>query len=1060
MPTAQEIYDKLVKDPDLEISAGQTREDAAKGEAQYRARQFMNNVAALSLATQEDEPTSSIKALINQIKNIGKVLGKAEPEKTSPQQLNLPMDDSPPPDEQEAAAQAKVLEDIREEVAQEFDEGQKFAEEVEQKTPPKKAKLKTGKDSIGKPHVMFGSWGHHGKFEAKKDTDKFSAHISGMGYGICNELGQLNKVGQLLFDKMYEDGLLNNTHVMTIDTHCVIQPKAIEALVAHYKIDTAAGGILAKDVAANIAGQELSQELLDKPTAEWDLLAEQIARPIPEGGAKDITPEVVEQTSEAINVPAEPQMPEGANPKEWHESKVLSHATRLQAAHETNDQDAIDKQQDLFNVSVESAQNENVATEKELATLSEPVFNDNVKDSALGEAFGGLDPETDWSGNVAQGVETSEEEEDTSDVSTSTPTETPTAAKTSPETKKTKVMESLFGDDIDSEDAQIYSDHLDDNPGEVDAAYKQHVVQEIVAKQKQKVKDAAKAKVDEQKKEDKEEAAAQKAEAKEEADAAKAKIAEEKQQAKEQAKAEKEQAKQEALAQKKKEQDANVLPYEIDELELDEEGNPINKISEEEATHKALELTAHLQNHQDDMTAENKKKAHDSLVNANAHGADFDKIKDDFDEMGDDFGSPEHLQQALKDHQEFVERHNTHEAMTTGADEHAESVSHAFEHGSSDKYQEFDSEGRPDKNHYKQGEGKDDISIHAPSDKPYNYTEDGQALHEAHPLASLSPFEKEKFKDLKEAKAAGDEEGVEKAKKALEDVGFDTSRLDVHEDDQPKTGPPNPEVAKRKTAEGYVWHEETRHWILKETLDDLHGQHGSAQLGNTASIVDAGHLGAQGGGAFALDEHGNASGSQFVLHGGGKLHQIGSGETPKGAAHYSQITGNSLKHHLGDTLDGHNAKGGGVTKLKGFDSKSGKLTDNIQYGKGVVGQLAGGYAEGKAGEGFKMPSKRKVATTLATGGANLAVEAAAKKYGKTRFATAAATGGASVLAEAAWKKFSPKFSKSEDSALDLFIKEYSPQDVMETRELLEHVSSPKPKKAKSGYNKEGEETHV
>ena len=75
MPTAQEIYDKLVKDPDLEISAGQTREDAAKGEAQYRARQFMNNVAALSLATQEDEPTSSIKALINQIKNIGKVLG-------------------------------------------------------------------------------------------------------------------------------------------------------------------------------------------------------------------------------------------------------------------------------------------------------------------------------------------------------------------------------------------------------------------------------------------------------------------------------------------------------------------------------------------------------------------------------------------------------------------------------------------------------------------------------------------------------------------------------------------------------------------------------------------------------------------------------------------------------------------------------------------------------------------------------------------------------------------------------------------------------------------------
>ena len=64
------------------------------------------------------------------------------------------------------------------------------------------------------------------------------------------------------------------------------------------------------------------------------------------------------------------------------------------------------------------------------------------------------------------------------------------------------------------------------------------------------------------------------------------------------------------------------------------------------------------------------------------------------------------------------------------------------------------------------------------------------------------------------------------------------------------------------------------------------------------------------------------------------------------------------------------------------------------------------------------------------------------------------------MAEAAWKKFSPKFSKSEDSALDLFIKEYSPQDVMSTRDLLEYVSKPKPKKVESGYNKEREETHV
>lgn len=1299
MPTAQEIYNTLVKDPDLEISDGQTREDAAEAEAQYRARQFMNNVQALSLATQDDEPTSSIKALMNHVKNIGKSMASGsisiaqnllkaslssllsefnddskffqnnptfknsyeklsddgkqffnslagspidntvvktlfqsitnnlkntpdgfdnddwiydviddlttDPEYSSSmgftpdaiqhatkaletafpgavpppppfkeesikadadygsnnkmqlatpatienvnqalKNMNSPFQvefggssklklkgkgvdslHNPFPDKtqgriynsfingsnpntvddtinlnqlgtysvadvlngishlqaQESTTQATVANEIKEEEAQEFEESQKVAEKIIAENPPKKAPITTGKNSVGKPHVMFGAWGYQGKY--KGGYSGHGAHNSGMMYGLCNEHGQLNKIGQVLFDKMHEDGLLNNSHVMTTDTHCVVQAKGVQELLEHYNITTPS---LAKEVAENIAGQELSQAMIDEPTADWDSLAEQIAGKIPEGGANDISPEVVEQTSEAINVPAEPKMPEGANPTQWHFGKVISHTQRLQAAYEAADQTAIDKHQDLLNVAVENAQSENIASEKELSQLVEPVLSNSLKDKVMGEAFGGLNPAEDWVGNTAQGIDEpvspSEQVEDgdepvspsdqgqtqtieaPSDVSTSTPTQTTTPAKTSSDTKKAKVMESLFGDDMNSEDAQIYSDHLDDNPSELDAAYKQHVVNEIVNKQKQKAKDAAKAKVDkekaentaklnEQKKKEKEEADAQKAKAKEEADAAKAKVAEEKQQAKDQAAAEKEQAKQEAIAQKKKEQDANTLPYEVDELEMDEEGNPTNKINDEEATHKALELIAHQKNHQDDMTAETKKKLHDSLVNAKAHGADFNKIKNDFDEMGDDFGSPEHLQQALKNHQDSVDKHNTHEAMITGADEHAESVSHAFEHGSSDKYQEFNSEGKPWKNRYKRGEGKDDISVHAHDDQAKTHTDDGQALHEAHPLASMSPFEKEKFKDLKEAKAKGDEEGVNKAKKALQDVGFDTSKLDIHEDDQPKTGPPDPEVAKQKMAEGYVWHEETRHWILKETLDDLHGQHGSAQLGNTASIIDAGHgggfdtqTGEQTSKPFAVGEDGSASGSQFVLHGGGKLHQIGSGETPKGAAHYSQITGNALKHHLGDKLAEHNAKGGGVTKLKGFDSKSGKLTNNIQYGKGAKGKFGqafsefkDSYAENKAksdaGEGWKMPSTAKIVTTAATGGANLA-------------------------AGAAWKKFKPKFFKAEDSAVEMFINKYTPQDVIDARDLLEHVSKPKAKKARSGYNKEMEDTHV
>ena len=42
----------------------------------------------------------------------------------------------------------------------------------------------------------------------------------------------------------------------------------------------------------------------------------------------------------------------------------------------------------------------------------------------------------------------------------------------------------------------------------------------------------------------------------------------------------------------------------------------------------------------------------------------------------------------------------------------------------------------------------------------------------------------------------------------------------------------------------------------------------------------------------------------------------------------------------------------------------------------------------------------------------------------------------------------------------MFINKYTPQDVMDARDLLEHVSKPKAKKAQSGYNKEMEDTHV
>jgi len=52
MSKLEEFYRALIKDPDLEIKTGQTREQAAKQEAEYRARQYHNNEQALSMATE------------------------------------------------------------------------------------------------------------------------------------------------------------------------------------------------------------------------------------------------------------------------------------------------------------------------------------------------------------------------------------------------------------------------------------------------------------------------------------------------------------------------------------------------------------------------------------------------------------------------------------------------------------------------------------------------------------------------------------------------------------------------------------------------------------------------------------------------------------------------------------------------------------------------------------------------------------------------------------------------------------------------------------------------
>lgn len=67
MASAQEIYEQLLEDPNLDVGPNQTREEAAKIEAEYRARQYMNNVRALALANDPLKTDTPIKALLNYV---------------------------------------------------------------------------------------------------------------------------------------------------------------------------------------------------------------------------------------------------------------------------------------------------------------------------------------------------------------------------------------------------------------------------------------------------------------------------------------------------------------------------------------------------------------------------------------------------------------------------------------------------------------------------------------------------------------------------------------------------------------------------------------------------------------------------------------------------------------------------------------------------------------------------------------------------------------------------------------------------------------------------------
>tara|TARA_R100001143_G_scaffold61751_1_gene63342 strand:- start:458 stop:685 length:228 start_codon:yes stop_codon:yes gene_type:complete len=72
MPLAHDIFERLMKDPDLDIGASQTRESAAKSEANFQARQHFNNVQALSLASEPLKKMSPLEKLVFHVSKLNK----------------------------------------------------------------------------------------------------------------------------------------------------------------------------------------------------------------------------------------------------------------------------------------------------------------------------------------------------------------------------------------------------------------------------------------------------------------------------------------------------------------------------------------------------------------------------------------------------------------------------------------------------------------------------------------------------------------------------------------------------------------------------------------------------------------------------------------------------------------------------------------------------------------------------------------------------------------------------------------------------------------------------
>jgi len=408
-----------------------------------------------------------------------------------------------------------------------------------------------------------------------------------------------------------------------------------------------------------------------------------------------------------------------------------------------------------------------------------------------------------------------------------------------------------------------------------------------------------------------------------EAEEVKQQKTEEAQAAKEEAEAAKQRAAEEKMKIKEMKDEAKAVP------EFDDAEN---------MNHYAMNLVHHLSKYKDYMSAKEKKALAQTLESTFKYKttpvkgkvADKDLINDHMNDVGyENLGSDDHLDSIdyFASHQEEVEA----QYDKLHSDEGMESKKAAFESKDHNAHTNFDDDGNPTGGHTTKvhdGEGK--VTDFADNSSKFDSGHDG--IH--HLNHDLNDKQKEDFNQYKEAMKAGDTEAAEVYKKDLIDSGIPKQAFDGEGSGGFDDKYPDPEVAKKKLAEGYVFNEATRHWILRENLEGAQGGMGAhdAEVHSSSSTNEKGQ-------PFALNPDGTPHEGNFMVSSGG-VHKLGDSHdaTPSKSSGMTmgQTKSNALGHAFSNSSFGKNHQAGSVTKLKGalhpkgsasavFSGKSGGL---------------------------------------------------------------------------------------------------------------------------------------